>query len=98
MLSLKEKTALIEHCIDHDHRFDMDRVTVLDSSNHINTLTFLEMCHITNTPHTVNHRTDISGLNSTYAAILQTIYETFQDRQISSQPPSSNQPLPPSDV
>ncbi|XP_062700559.1 uncharacterized protein LOC134284948 [Aedes albopictus] len=98
MITLRERTALIEHCIDHDHMFNLGQVTVLDRSNHTNTLAFLEMCHITNTPHTVNHRTDVSGLNSTYAAILQTFCKTFQTHQTTNDPPSSNQPLPPPDV
>lgn len=80
MITLGEKTALIKHCIDNDHSFNLDRTTVIDSSRNTNTLTFLEMCHIVNTPNTVNHRTDIDGLNTTYAAILKTIDETFQSQ------------------
>lgn len=80
IITLGEKTALIKHCIDNDHSFNLDRTTVIDSSRNTNTLTFLEMCHIVNTPNTVNHRTDIDGLNTTYAAILKTIGETFQSQ------------------
>ncbi|XP_062701660.1 uncharacterized protein LOC134285233 isoform X1 [Aedes albopictus] len=80
MIALREKTALIEHCIDHNHRFDLDNTQVIDRSDKTHNLPFLEMCHITNTPNTVNHRTDVCSLSTTYAAILHTIGEKLHRR------------------
>lgn len=66
-------TALIQHCVEHDHRFDLEHTQIIDHSYKQSTLPFLEMCHITNTNHTVNKRTDIDGLSTTYAALLHDI-------------------------
>ncbi|XP_055527598.1 uncharacterized protein LOC129720186 [Wyeomyia smithii] len=70
---LKEKTALINHCIQHKHSFDFSRTTIIDHSNRTHILPFLEMCHIHNTPNTVNKRVDLDGLNTAYAAVLSSL-------------------------
>lgn len=70
---LKLKTAMIEHCITHEHRFNFDKTRIVDHSNNTQTLSFLEMCHIYNTPNTVNRREDVDNLNTAYAAILHTL-------------------------
>ncbi|XP_062704907.1 circumsporozoite protein-like [Aedes albopictus] len=79
---LKSKTALIEHCIEHEHRFNFENTKIVDRSPHTNTLAFLEMCHIYNTDNTVNRRVDVSGLNTTYAAILHTIKARTNNPQL----------------
>lgn len=66
-------TALVQHMIEHKHIFDLDSTQILDSSFKTSTLPILEMCHITNTNNTVNYRTDVDGLNATYAGILHTV-------------------------
>ncbi|XP_062710829.1 uncharacterized protein LOC134288912 [Aedes albopictus] len=71
-------TALIKHCIQSQHKFDLDRTEIIDHSNKTTTLPFLEMCHITNTNHTVNKRTDVEGLNTTYAALLHSIKNHYE--------------------
>ena len=70
---LKGKTALIEHCINKDHRFNLDRATIVDHTLNFHALAFLEMCHIYNTPHTVNKRVDVEGLNTAYAGVLHLV-------------------------
>ncbi|XP_062705195.1 uncharacterized protein LOC134287418 [Aedes albopictus] len=70
---IETTTALIQHCIEQDHRFDLEHTQIVDHSYKKSTLPFLEMCHITNTDHTVNKRTDIDKLSTTYAAVLHDI-------------------------
>ncbi|XP_055527697.1 uncharacterized protein LOC129720269 [Wyeomyia smithii] len=70
---LKEKTALINHCILYKHNFDFSGTVIVDHSNRTHILPFLEMCHIHNTPNTVNKRVDLDGLNTAYAAVLSSI-------------------------
>lgn len=65
----KEKTALLYHCIEQAHRFDLERTTVIDKHRHKAALPILEMCHIYSN-NTVNKRTDTECMNSTYAGIL----------------------------
>lgn len=79
---LRQKTALIEHCIDTGHRFNLDNTNVIDNTTHPHILPFLEMCHIQCTPHTVNKRTDVAGLNTTYAAILHTLSTQAQQPNV----------------
>ncbi|XP_062701071.1 uncharacterized protein LOC134285069 [Aedes albopictus] len=70
---IETTTALIQHCVEQNHRFDLERTQIIDHSYKQSTLPFLEMCHITNTDHTVNKRTDIDRLSTTYAAVLHDI-------------------------
>lgn len=70
---LRGRTALMEHAIDHQHKFNLERTKIVDRSNSKNTLAFLEMGHIFNTQHTVNRRVDVEGLNTAYAGLLHTI-------------------------
>lgn len=70
---LREKTAMIEHCIQHQHRFNLKQPRIIDHSYKTSALPVLEMCHITTTPNTVNRRTDIDGLSCAYANLLSTV-------------------------
>ena len=70
---INHQTALIQHMAEYDHMFDLTRTKILDRSYRSSSLGILEMCHITNTPNTVNHRTDVDGLNNVYAGILHSI-------------------------
>ncbi|XP_053691812.1 uncharacterized protein LOC128740298 [Sabethes cyaneus] len=80
--NLREKTALLAHCIDTRHRFALDDTRVVDQHRRQTALPILEVCHITNTDHTVNKRSDVDCLSSTYAAILHTI-KTTKSKQAS---------------
>lgn len=73
MQRLGEKTALMKHIIEETHMFDLTQPKILDRTNKITSLPILEMCHIAHTPNTVNHRTDVQGLSTTYAGLLHTI-------------------------
>lgn len=70
---LKGKTALIEHCIDHQHRFNLQKPKILDHTFKRSTLPILEMCHISTIPNTVNRRTDTDNLNRSYTNIINTL-------------------------
>ncbi|XP_058827799.1 uncharacterized protein LOC131687722 [Topomyia yanbarensis] len=80
LISLGEKTALIEHMIKNDHNFDLTKAKIIDKTYRSTALPILEMCHISNTANTVNHRTDVDGLNTTYAGILHTLKTTSTRR------------------
>nr|XP_029727586.1 uncharacterized protein LOC115265778 [Aedes albopictus] len=67
------KTALIQHITTEKHTFNLDGTKIIDRTLRSTALPMLEMCHIQNTPNTVNYRTDVDGLNTTYAGILHTI-------------------------
>ncbi|XP_058827991.1 uncharacterized protein LOC131687913 [Topomyia yanbarensis] len=56
IMQLREKTALVAHCIDHDHRFDLTATTILDQTQKHSSLPFLEMIWIYN-----NNTTEIQG-------------------------------------
>lgn len=71
----REKTALISHCIDTGHRFDLTQAEILDQTFKRSSLSLLEMIWIHNTQDTVNKRTDTDGLNSTYAGILHALHK-----------------------
>ncbi|XP_055527465.1 uncharacterized protein LOC129720078 [Wyeomyia smithii] len=73
---LREKTALIEHCINTKHSFNFDKTHILDRAPNSHHLPFLEMCHIYCTPNTVNRRVDIDNLNTAYAGILHKLNHT----------------------
>ncbi|XP_055542680.1 uncharacterized protein LOC129728278 [Wyeomyia smithii] len=71
--SLREKTALISHCIDERHRFNLTETKILDFTHRKSSLSLLEMVWIYNDTSTVNKRTDVDGLNATFAGILHAI-------------------------
>lgn len=77
--SLKEKTALLDHSITKNHRFNLEKTKILDKTNKTHTLPFLEMCHITNNSNSINRRTDTENLNSIYAGILH-LLNNIQNR------------------
>lgn len=77
---LGERTALMNHSITKQHRFDLKKVKVLDRHKNTRTLQFLEMCHIANDKNSINRRTDIDGLHSIYAGILNEIRKINKTR------------------
>lgn len=81
ILRLGEKTALMKHVIENNHMFNVANPKILDRANRKSTLPTLEMCHIIHTPNTVNHRTDIQGLSTTYAGLFHTIKQSTTRRQ-----------------
>ena len=91
---MKEKsTALIAHCIDHKHRFDLEAVKILDQTRKMSSLPILEMIQIYNDPNSINKRTDVEKLNSTYSGILHAIQKHTQrkiDRIKNTQTGNSN--------
>ena len=79
VIDMKEKsTALIAHCIDHNHRFDLEAVQILDQTRKISSLPILEMIQIYNDKNSINKRTDVEKLNSTYSGILHAIQTQIQ--------------------
>lgn len=70
---LRDRTALIEHCIVEGHSFGLDNVKIIDNTFKSTALPILEMCHIASKTNTVNHRTDVEGLGNTYTGILHSI-------------------------
>lgn len=90
MIQQSTKTALTEHCVREDHRFALQRTRIIDRTYNRSTLPLLECFHIYNTPHTVNHRTDVEGLSAIYSGLLRTIAtKQFQRTQTN---PSPHQP------
>lgn len=68
-----KKTALMEHAIDNDHRFDLSKTRILDQDSRLQALQILEMCHIFCDTKTVNFRTDTSNLSVVYSGFLHSI-------------------------
>lgn len=81
---LRETTALMNHIIQEEHIFDLTKTTILDRAKRASALPILEMCHISNNPNTVNHRTDIDNLNTAYADVLHSLknQQSRKNRQI----------------
>lgn len=71
--SLSERTALMQHSITENHRFDLKEVKILDRANKTQALPFLEMCHIASNRLSINNRTDTDGLHAIYAGILHEV-------------------------
>lgn len=71
--ALREKTALIAHCIDYDHRFNYTSTQIVDQTYKKNILPTLEMIHIQNDSNSINKRTDTDRLNSIFSGLLYTI-------------------------
>lgn len=70
--NLKERTAMMNHCIITGHRFDLQNANILDSSLRTSRLPILEICHIMSTQN-INKRTDVEGLNTCYTGIMHTL-------------------------
>lgn len=68
--ALGDRTALMNHSITKQHRFDLKKAKIIDKSENTHTLQFLEMCHIANNTNCINRRTDTEGLHAIYAGIL----------------------------
>ena len=47
-------TALATHCIDHNHRFDLETVKILDQTRKTTSLPILEMINFFNEPLSIN--------------------------------------------
>lgn len=73
MILLSQKTALLEHSIQNNHRFNLENVKIIDQHNKQYKLPLLEVCHIVNNEHSINRRTDTEGLSAIYAGILHAI-------------------------
>lgn len=73
----KEKSALTSHVAAMDHSFGIDSVRIVDRSMKGANLPILESCHIKNTQHTVNKRTDTDNLHAAYAGILNEIKNIY---------------------
>lgn len=73
MILLGQKTALLEHSIQQNHRFDLEKTDIIDQHNKQHKLPLLEMCHIVNNPNSINRRTDTEGLSAIYAGILHSL-------------------------
>ncbi|XP_038108053.1 uncharacterized protein LOC119766716 [Culex quinquefasciatus] len=80
---MKEYTAVLKHTIEEQHSFELGNTQVLDQHRRSAALDVLEMCHIINTDHTVNKRSDVDGISSTYAGILHTVKKMCRSRQSS---------------
>ncbi|XP_044766925.1 uncharacterized protein LOC123322908 [Coccinella septempunctata] len=72
-LRSKESTALSAHARMCEHNFDFDNVEILDFEKNWFRRNFKEMLYIKRTPNTVNYRTDLGGLNSTYLNLINRI-------------------------
>lgn len=83
---LKEKTALLQHSIEHNHQFNLQKTTILDHHRRQSALPILEVCNIINTPHTVNKRSDVDSLSSMYVGILHTLQNQQPNRSITQTP------------
>ena len=77
---LREKSALLEHAIDQQHRFDINNPSIVDTSFKTQALPVLEMCHIYTTPDTVNRRTDTDGISATYSYLLTSVANLRAER------------------
>ncbi|XP_062540932.1 uncharacterized protein LOC134208975 [Armigeres subalbatus] len=78
---IQANTALVQHMIDTEHTFDLEGTKTVVRTLRPTALPVLEMCHIQNTPQTVNYRTDVDNLNTTYAGILHTVKTTLMCRK-----------------
>ena len=81
ILRMKEYTAVLKHTIEEQHKFELENTQILDQHRRSAALDVLEMCHIINTEHTVNKRTDVDGISCIYAGILHTVKKTSRSRQ-----------------
>ena len=81
IIRMRERSAFVDHYCVTKHEFNFEKAAILDSTRKTSNLNVLEMCHIVNTPHTVNIRTDTDGLSSTYAGILHTLQNTLQNTE-----------------
>lgn len=87
---LKEKTALITHCMEQQHRFNLEEVKIVDQHRRVRALPILEVCHIVNTEMTVNKRSDTDKLSSIYAGVLHTLKNCNLLHNTQTQQPSTN--------
>ncbi|XP_062701702.1 uncharacterized protein LOC134285246 [Aedes albopictus] len=90
IISIREKTALVDHAAENDHVFRLDDVKILDRTQKPSNLPILESCHIYNTPHTVNKRTDTDNLNVVYAGLLHSIMNVKRTKSNNQNRPNVN--------
>jgi hypothetical protein len=66
------KTALINHSLDTNHKFNFPDATVLDSERHVKKRRLLEGGHIiVHSPRAVNIKSDSSNIGSQYYEIIE---------------------------
>lgn len=70
IIQVKDRTALVSHAAAMNHNFKLDETKILDRTHKPRNLPILESCHINNTQHTVNKRTDTDNLHAAYAGVL----------------------------
>lgn len=70
---LSQKTAMMEHCVQQQHRFDVGNPTIVDCCFKTQALPVLEMCHILTTPQAVNRRTDTADMSATYSFLIASV-------------------------
>ncbi|XP_062715035.1 uncharacterized protein LOC134291375 [Aedes albopictus] len=70
---LAQKTAMMEHCVQQQHRFDVGNPTIVDCCFKTQALPVLEMCHILTTPQAVNRRTDTADMSATYSFLIASV-------------------------
>ena len=90
--SIRETTALVNHAAAKGHTFGLDNPKILDRSLKPSSLPILESCHIKNTQHTVNKRSDTDNLHAAYANVLHTIQKQKTKRQNQNKPNDNTQP------
>ena len=78
---LRERSALINHSIEQQHRFSLEDAEIMDHHRRKSALEILEMCHIATSNQTVNKRSDVDGLSSTFAGILHLVKENTRKKK-----------------
>lgn len=68
----RERTAMMAHCIDTQHRFNILSTYILDHTTKPSRLPILEICHILTTKN-INKRTDTDNISISYIGILLTL-------------------------
>ncbi|XP_055604628.1 uncharacterized protein LOC129752865 [Uranotaenia lowii] len=76
-------TALLAHIIDEGHTMDLKKARVIDRTRRSSALPILKMCHIYTNTNTLNFKTDVNNLSSTYANILQCTTSRKQKTNVS---------------
>ena len=94
IICIREKTALVDHAAKTGHTFKLDNAKIVDRSFKTSNLPILESCHIKNTQHTVNKRTDTDNLHAAYANVLHMIQKNNTKRQNQNKSNENTQSIP----
>ncbi|XP_058832904.1 uncharacterized protein LOC131690856 [Topomyia yanbarensis] len=78
---IREKTALVDHAAATGHTFRLDSPVIIDRTFKTANLPVIESCHIKNTHHAVNKRTDTDNLHTAYGGILHMIHTRKTKRE-----------------